>query len=293
MGILERHIIHDPGTAFSHIRYDRFSLPRHLHREFEIMVITSGCGLQFAGDGVEPYREGDVALLGSCLPHFHLCDSIRLGATTISSGEVLQFSPDLFPRDMERQGDYAEIRELLAQSRRGIRFDDRMLALDMVQLIRSTDELSGTRRLIRLLEILDRLARCAKYRLISSTDSVGQPAGIVGSPMEAVEGYLASHFKQPVSLESLAGIVGRNPSALCRYFRQRTGKTIFESLVEKRVGYAMHLLEYSDLSCSQIAYESGFNNYASFVRAFQRVAGLSPDAYRRSVRLDPDYSRTL
>ena len=129
MKILERRILHDPGTAFSHIRYGQFSLPCHAHVEFELMYITSGRGLQFAGDGVEPYRAGDLALLGSGLPHFHLCDRVRLGGDgEASSGEVLQFPPDLFPQNMERLGDYAEIRRLLECSRRGIRFGDRVLA---------------------------------------------------------------------------------------------------------------------------------------------------------------------
>lgn len=105
MKILERRILHDPGTAFSHIRYGQFSLPCHAHVEFELMYITSGRGLQFAGDGVEPYRAGDLALLGSGLPHFHLCDRVRLGGDgEASSGEVLQFPPDLFPQNMERLG---------------------------------------------------------------------------------------------------------------------------------------------------------------------------------------------
>lgn len=158
MKILERRILHDPGTAFSHIRYGQFSLPCHAHVEFELMYITSGRGLQFAGDGVEPYRAGDLALLGSGLPHFHLCDRVRLGGDgEASSGEVLQFPPDLFPQNMERLGDYAEIRRLLECSRRGIRFGDRVLAAEVGRLVRSVDALSGTERLVRLYEILGRL----------------------------------------------------------------------------------------------------------------------------------------
>ena len=137
------------------------------------MYITSGRGLQFAGDGVEPYRAGDLALLGSGLPHFHLCDRVRLGGDgEASSGEVLQFPPDLFPQNMERLGDYAEIRRLLECSRRGIRFGDRVLAAEVGRLIRSVDALSGTERLVRLYEILGRLARSADYRLLVFFDEL-------------------------------------------------------------------------------------------------------------------------
>lgn len=175
------------------------------------MYITSGRGLQFAGDGVEPYRAGDLALLGSGLPHFHLCDRVRLGGDgEASSGEVLQFPPDLFPQNMERLGDYAEIRRLLECSRRGIRFGDRVLAAEVGRLVRSVDALSGTERLVRLYEILGRLARCADYRLISPAECVCRASWCPGSPMDAVEGYLAAHFRErfrcPRSQRRQAGI---------------------------------------------------------------------------------------
>ena len=196
------------------------------------MYITSGRGLQFAGDGVEPYRAGDLALLGSGLPHFHLCDRVRLGGDgEASSGEVLQFPPDLFPQNMERLGDYAEIRRLLECSRRGIRFGDRVLAAEVGRLIRS-----GTERLVRLYEILGRLARSADYRLISPAECVCRASWCPGSPMYAVEGYLAAHFRERVSLSALAAAAGRNPAALCRYLRERTGNTWQKCASDSRCG---------------------------------------------------------
>ena len=161
------------------------------------------------------------------------------------------------------------------------------------RLIRSVDALSGTERLVRLYEILGRLARSADYRLISPADCVCRASWWPGSPMYAVEGYLAAHFRERVSLSALAAAAGRNPAALCRYFRERTGKTPFEYLAEMRIGLAVRLLKHSDLTCSQIAYESGFNSYALFVRQFRRITGRTPDRYRREISLEVGYSRTL
>ena len=153
--------------------------------------------------------------------------------------------------------------------------------------------MSGTERLVRLYEILGRLARCADYRLISPAECVCRASWCPGSPMDAVEGYLAAHFRERVSLSALAAAAGRNPAALCRYFRERTGKTPFEYLAEMRIGHAVRLLKHSDLTCSQIAYESGFNSYALFVRQFRRITGMTPDRYRREISLEVGYSRTL
>ena len=73
MGILERKIIHERTTLCSHIPYPQFVLPRHKHIEYEIMLFTRGSGKQFVGEGVLDYQQGDIALIGSNVPHLHLC----------------------------------------------------------------------------------------------------------------------------------------------------------------------------------------------------------------------------
>ena len=75
MAILERKIIHEIDTSCSHIIYPQFVLPRHKHAEYEIMLFTQGSGKQFVGEGVADFQEGDIALIGSNVPHLHLCNS--------------------------------------------------------------------------------------------------------------------------------------------------------------------------------------------------------------------------
>ena len=114
MGILERKIIHDRTTLCSRITYPKFVLPRHKHAEYEIMLFTHGSGKQFVGEGVRDYKEGDVAMIGSNVPHLHLCNA-KLNPESYpeaSSGIALQFHPSIFPMPMEKQPDYLPIYEL-------------------------------------------------------------------------------------------------------------------------------------------------------------------------------------
>ena len=75
MAILERKIIHEKATMCSHVSYPHFVLPLHKHVEFEIMLFTQGKGKQFVGEGVSDFQEGDIALIGSNVPHLHLCNT--------------------------------------------------------------------------------------------------------------------------------------------------------------------------------------------------------------------------
>ena len=107
MPILERKIVHDMATVCSHISYPRYVLPLHKHVEYEIMLFTQGSGKQFVGEGVSDYKAGDMALIGSNVPHLHLCHT-KLDATSASNpeekasaGEAIQFRPDIFPGQVE------------------------------------------------------------------------------------------------------------------------------------------------------------------------------------------------
>lgn len=127
MGILERKIIHERTTLCSHISYPQFILPRHKHIEYEIMLFTQGSGKQFVGEGVLDYQQGDIALIGSNVPHLHLCNA-KLNPTTdfdLSAGEALQFHPIIFPFNLENVPDYQCIYQLLQKSQYGIRFYDK------------------------------------------------------------------------------------------------------------------------------------------------------------------------
>lgn len=130
MPILERKIAHKMTTLCSHITYPEFVLPLHKHAEYELMIFTHGSGKQFVGEGVAPYTEGDVALIGSNVPHLHLCKSWM---------------------------------------KYGIRFYDEGLYDELLEMMKAFDSSTHTSRLIILLQILDRLHHCKKTQLLSST----------------------------------------------------------------------------------------------------------------------------
>ena len=81
----------------------------------------------------------------------------------------------------------------------------------------------------------------------------------------------------------MADYVKQNPSALCRYFKQRTDKSIFQCLAEIRIEHACKLLSYSNLSVSQIAFESGFNSVPYFIKQFQSITEKTPGEYRELI----------
>lgn len=292
MPILERRIIHDMATLCSHISYPRFVLPLHKHVEFEIMLFTRGSGKQFVGEGVSDYRAGDIALIGSNVPHLHLCDSKLRPALANGeenewcSGEAVQFRPDLFPANMKDIPDYRFIYDLLQKSQYGVRFYDEGLFDEMRDMLAEFDSAEYTLRIICLLRMLERLCRCKCLELLSDTAyNRANHIPDVKEPVNKVYAYLYNHFKEKVSLGEIAEYVKQNPAALCRYFKQRTDKSIFQCLAEIRIEHACKLLAYSEMNVSQVAYESGYNSITHFISQFEKITRRTPSEYRMQIRL--------
>ena len=287
MPILERKIVHDMATVCSYISYPRFVLPLHKHVEYEIMLFTQGSGKQFVGEGVSDYKAGDMALIGSNVPHLHLCHT-KLDATSASNpeekgsaGEAIQFRPDIFPGQMEGIPDYHLIHDLLQKSQYGIRFYDEGLFDEMLEMVREFDSSGYTSRIVCLLRMLEKLHDSQHFRLLSDT-AYNQANLIpdVKEPVNKVYAYLYNHFKEKVTLGEIAEFVNQNPAALCRYFKQRTDRSIFQCLAEIRIEHACKLLTYSKMNVSQIAYESGYNSVTHFVAQFEKITKRTPSEYR-------------
>ncbi|NDW12635.1 AraC family transcriptional regulator [Bacteroides sp. 214] len=286
MAILERKIIHNMTTLCSHVPYPQFVLPRHKHPEFEIMVFNQGSGKQFVGEGIADYKKGDLALIGSNVPHLHLCNTKLKDSpeTEISGGDTLQFLPEILPLNMESLPDYREIYELLYKSQYGIRFYDKDLYVEIKQMIQEINGLEFTARLIHLLRILEKLSQCKRTKLLSDTAyNSSNIVNEVNEPINKVYAYLFNHFKDKITLKEVADYVNQNPSALCRSFKQKTDKSIFQCLAEIRIEHACKLLSYSNLTVSQVAYESGYNNIPYFIKQFYAITHRNPKEYREQI----------
>lgn len=288
MAILERKIIHERTTLCSRIVYPNFVLPRHKHAEYEIMLFTHGNGKQFVGEGVRNYKEGDVVMIGSNVPHLHLCNAKLNPDTGLekSSGIALQFHPTIFPLSIDKLPDYLPIYELLQKSQYGIHFLDKNLYEELLQQFEELEKVEHTVRLIHLFQILERLCQCKKTNILS--DIAYNSSNLLketNEPVNRVYTYLFNHFKDKISLKEIADYVKQNPSALCRYFKQRTDKSIFQCLAEIRIEHACKLLAYSNLTVAQIAYESGYNFVPHFITQFEKITKRTPSEYRLQINV--------
>ena len=109
-------------------------------------------------------------------------------------------------------------------------------------------------------------------------ESMEDPPATTSAKLEAV---LTSLYQSryPVSIDLLAEMVGLSRVTLFRALARE--ETNYRQLVN-RVGFKMaaDLLENSPLSINEIGRQLNYSSTGNFIRAFQRMSGLTPAAYR-------------
>lgn len=95
--------------------------------------------------------------------------------------------------------------------------------------------------------------------------------------------YIENNCKNPdFSTDRMAEDFSQSSPALCQYFKQKTGKTVTDYLVDFRMSRAKELLVSTNYPLTQIAYEVGYYNVSSFIRRFKQMVGCSPGVYRET-----------
>ena len=286
MKVFKRKIIHDIDSSFSLIKFSHLDYPLHYHDEYELILMTSGTGREYVGQGVEKYRAGDLTLIGKGVPHVHLCDGTSdASIKTESTCEVLYFPSELLPADMEKTEEYRLIRILLKKSQCGIRFMDPELSRTIHRLMKKIRKVTGIQRVQVLLAILDKLS-CATRTMLFSPLPVLSEKQSFPDAVSRIQACLKETFRETASLKDIAGKIGMNANAMCRLFKKETGKTVFQTLSRVRIDNACRLLIETGWPVSRIAWESGYPNLSHFNRQFRQITGETPSEYKRKLMLN-------
>lgn len=136
--------------------------------------------------------------------------------------------------------------------------------------------------------VLERLAEMmfvdAARRYLDSLpmDATGWLAGLrdrfVGKALELIH----ERPDQAWSVEDLACEVGLSRSALHERFMQYVGHPPMQYLASWRIQLGARLLRESNRTVATIALDAGYASEAAFARAFKRMVGMPPAAWRKT-----------
>ena len=95
--------------------------------------------------------------------------------------------------------------------------------------------------------------------------------------------YMDNHINDDVKMSTLASLVYRSESQTIRIFKQVYGLTPYNYLLSMRMKSAQQLLEQTNLSIKEVAYNLGFTDEHYFSHLFKEKVGKTPTSYRKSI----------
>ena len=93
--------------------------------------------------------------------------------------------------------------------------------------------------------------------------------------------YLNKNLNSKINLEEISSKMHISKYYLCHIFKKKTGMTIFEYVLLRRLSLAKKYLKTTDMSISEISVKTGFSSFSYFSKMFGMYEKLTPYEYRK------------
>lgn len=115
-----------------------------------------------------------------------------------------------------------------------------------------------------------------KYRKFTDQKKVAEK-----KPIRAAKQYIYDNYNRNLTLESVSGFVGFNPTYFSVLFKKETGRNFSEYLTDLRMKNAKTYLVSTDMDIADIAAEVGYGDLKYFSKLFKKSTGINPTEYRK------------
>jgi len=123
--------------------------------------------------------------------------------------------------------------------------------------------------------------------LISQLEEIGKPfmpklseKGYDEELITKALDYIAAHYTENLTLQSVADVVHLSKSYFSLYFKKHTNRNFVDYLIELRIREAKRLLAENESRIYDVAAAAGFKDVKYFSKVFKKITGLTPLEYR-------------
>ncbi len=268
--------------AIERYRNAEWSKGLSIHEAFEMVYIKSGEGQFEIGDQAVTVGSNDIVIIK---PHQHHkldvisdvgCDFIVLYFKFMnqSNHAMSETSLEDFINFVSGKESGAFIKLKVSQK------NDIIILLNRILKEKSSDQLGS--------ELLDYLMLMELFVLISRAlkaeweNSIKNKSPKIKELMHSAIQFVLNNYEREISITDIAKYVFLSPSYFTRAFKEETGLSPMQYLLNVRIKRACELLEETDLRVGEIAHSVGFSNQQRFNDMFKKQTSMTPMQYRNS-----------
>ncbi len=277
--LLDRSSSNDSSFTIKNNNYPYFLKLWHFHPELELVYIKRSKGTRFIGDSIEKFEKGEIVLIGENLPHMWLNNEEYFEKTSklVAKAVAIHFKKYFLGPEFFSVPEMKLISKLFERAKFGIKFEN--LNKKIVAIIDEISTLDGFEKTMKLLSLLNHLAKHKQFKLLSSQGYIDSFKHIDNDNLVKTYEYVYENFTKSIYLKDVAKVINMNPASFSRFFTRVNRKSFSRFLNEVRIGFACKLMIENNLDITTICFESGFNNISNFNRQFKSIKGISPTNY--------------
>jgi YesN/AraC family two-component response regulator len=253
----------------------------HRHAEMQITWIINGEGNLIAGNYMQPFKSGDIYIIGSNQPHLFKSNPEYFDEKSDKKIHSLTFflNPNGLIKPVLDLPEMKSIKNFLSTTTHGLKAPtsyQKKIAEAMVRV----NEQKHSERLAVLIQLLHLISNIQEWKTLSTVTTANSFTDSEGLRMNDILQYTVTHYTENIPLKKIASVSHLTPQAFCRYFKKHTRKTYMNFLNEVRINEACKkILEGKFGNISSVAYQTGFNNLVTFNRIFKKIIKKSPSLY--------------
>lgn len=273
------------GASFSYKTFNYHNQNQHknfwhYHPEIELVYVNKGAGRRLVGSHTSHYRNGNLILVGSHLPHCGFTDSLKES----QNETVIHLLPETLGARFFDIPEMESIKKLMEKAKYGMVFhgdDKRRIGAKIIGL----SQKKGMFKLLGLLEIFQDLALSESFRLLNAEGFMLEAKVEDNERINHIFNFVKQAYHRPISLDEVAEMAHMTKPSFSRYFKKITGKTFVTFVNDYRLTHAAKLLHENQQSILDICHLCGFNNFSHFNKKFKAFTGNSPSEYRKELSM--------
>lgn len=228
----------------------------HFHSPIELLCVRQGAAKVWIGDTEAIVNKNEIAVVLSYEAHRFL--------STEDGGEyfILFISPSMCPEFMEAVRNKNAHNPIVRNPNDSIKYAIDALSGENINAIEKSGYahilLGSLLRQIELVDAADKRSDSLSTKLFF---------------------YINEHYKEEISLEKIAQVMGYDRHYLSKCFRANFQMSIGDYINTLRLKNAVVLMRDRRKSITEVAMESGFGSMRTFYRTFSEEFGCSPCDY--------------
>ena len=119
----------------------------------------------------------------------------------------------------------------------------------------------------------------------ASTGVADPPSGLPPGRLRCVKDYVEAHLGQNIALEDLAAAACYSEYHFCRAFRQSTGQSPYQYVIQRRMKEAARQLrDHPHRTVGAVARNVGYASRSHFSRQFKKHHGIAPSRWQQEAQ---------